>query len=185
MKAKNLGILSALTASACCVGPLLLLLLGLGGLGLGAVIGKYHWYLTAMAAALLSVGWVLYLKEKKSCEKEACEMKNKGITRNILILASAVILVFTGLNVYTYAGGNQQINAQTGAQITIPVKGMTCATCEMSVNSAVKNLPGVFDVKASAKNQTALVSYDPTKTSLDEITEAINKTGYKAEKPKL
>ncbi len=185
MKAKNLGILSALTASACCVGPLLLILLGLGGLGLGAVIGKYHWYLIAMAAALLSLGWYLYLKEKKSCEKEACEMKNKGVTRNILILASAVVLGFAGLNVYTYAGGDRQINAQTGTQITIPVKGMTCATCELSVNSAVKKLPGVFDVKASAKNQTALVSYDPDKTSLDEIISAINKTGYKAEKPKL
>jgi mercuric ion transport protein len=185
MKAKNLGILSALTASACCVGPLLLILLGLGGLGLGAVIGKYHWVLIAAAAALLSLGWVAYLKEKNSCEKAACEMKNKGITRNILILASAAVLGFTGLNVYTYAGGDQRINAQTGTQITIPVKGMTCATCELSVNSAVKKLPGVFDVKASAKNQTALVSYDPNKTSLDKITEAINKTGYKAEKPKL
>src|SRR3989338_3584349 len=103
MKAKGLGILSALPASICCLGPLLLILIGLGGLGFGAIIGKYHWYFILGSALLLAFAWRRYFKEKNSCESARCEMEGKKMTRNILLLASAVVLTFVGLNVYTYA----------------------------------------------------------------------------------
>lgn len=186
MKAKNLGILSALTASACCVGPLLLILLGLGGLGLGAVIGKYHWYFILGAGVLLGFGWRGYFKEKTRCHSAHCEMQGKNITRNVLLVTSAVVLSFVGLNLYTYAkGASLEDISKQGVQVAIPVKGMSCFTCEMTVQKAVKGLPGVHSIKASAREGKAVVSYDPNKTSLDEIISAINKTGYKAEKPKL
>jgi len=184
MKAKNLGILSALTASVCCLGPLVLILIGLGGLGLGAILGKYHWYFIIGAAVLLSIAWRSYFKEKRTCESNRCEMEGKKMTRNVLVLASAVVLTFAGLNFYTYARGNaKELTAPAGVQITIPVEGMTCFTCEIAVQSAVKKLPGVNQVKASAKNGTAMVSYDPAKSSLDDIVKAINETGYKATRP--
>ena len=67
MKAKGLGILSAITASVCCLGPIVLIVLGLGSLGLGAALGKYHWYFIFAAALILSFAWRSYFKEKKSC----------------------------------------------------------------------------------------------------------------------
>ena len=186
MKAKDLGILSALTASVCCLGPLLLIVLGLGGLGLGAVLGKYHWYFILGAALLLAFAWRIYFQEKKSCESNLCEMEGKKMTRNVLLAASAVVLVFAGLNVYTYAKGSLKGSSViSGAQVSIPVEGMSCFTCEIAVQTAVKKLPGISEVKASAKEGKALVSYDPAKTSLDQSINAINQTGYKAEKPKL
>ena len=113
-------------------------------------------------------------------------MKDKGITKNILIIASVIVLIFSGLNILTYASGNSnELSTQEGTKLSIPVKGMTCATCEFAVNSAVKNVPGIYEVRASAKNQKVLVSYDSEKTSLDEIIEAINKTGFKAEKSNI
>ena len=42
MESHKVGILSALAASVCCVGPVLLAALGLGSLGVGAFIGEYH-----------------------------------------------------------------------------------------------------------------------------------------------
>ena len=186
MKSKNLGILSALTASICCIGPLLLIALGLGGLGLGAIIGNYHWYFIAAAGVLLAFAWRSFLKEKKSCETGHCEMEGKNMTRNILIAATLVVMTFVGLNVYTYASGAAlESTMKQGVEMTIPVEGMTCITCEISVKSAVKKLPGIHDVKASAREQVARVSYDPEKTSLDEIVAAINTTGFKAKKPTL
>ena len=186
MKTKSIGILSALTASICCLGPIILIVFGLGWLGIGAVIGKYHWYFILGAILLLGIGWKSYFKEKKSCDTRGCEMKDKGITKNILIIASVVVLIFSGLNILTYASvSGSELSTQEGTQLSIPVKGMTCISCEFAVNSAVKKLPGIYEVKASAKNQKALVSYDSEKTSLDEIIEAINKTGFKAEKPNI
>ena len=186
MKAKGFGILSALTASVCCLGPLVLIALGLGSLGLGAVLGKYHWYFILGAALLLSFAWRNYFKEKRSCESARCEMEGKKMTRSVLLLATAIVLTFAGLNLYTFAKGSAEESlVKSGAQVTIPVQGMSCFTCEIAVQSAVKKLPGVNVVKASAKEGKAFVSYDPEKSSLNEIIRAINQTGYKAEKPKL
>lgn len=186
MKAKGLGILSALTASICCLGPLLLIVLGFGSLGLGALFGKYHWYFILAAVLFLAFGWHGYFKEKKSCESAHCQMQGKGMTRNILTIATLLVMTFAGLNVYTYAKGiSKEGFSKSGVQVSIPVKGMTCFTCEITVQSAVKKLPGVAEIKTSAKDGVALVSYDPEKSSLDQIVEAINKTGYKAEKAKL
>jgi len=184
MKAKGLGILSAITASVCCLGPFVLILAGLGSLGLGAVIGKYHWYFITGAGALLAFAWRSFLKEKKSCETRQCEMENKNMTRNILMGATLVVMTFVGLNVYTYAKGSPtEVTAKSGVQMTIPVEGMTCFTCEMAVQSAVKKLPGVSHATASAKNGNLAVAYDPAKVSLDEIVNAVNETGYQAVKP--
>lgn len=186
MRAKGLGVLSALTASICCLGPLLLIALGLGSLGLGASLGRYHWYFILAAGLLLGLGWHGYFKEKKSCESAHCQMQGKNMTRTVLTIATLVVLTFAGLNVYTYAKGiSKESLSNSDVQVSITVKGMTCFTCEITVQQAVKKLPGVTQIKASAKEGAALVSYDPEKTSLDQIIEAINKTGYEARKPKL
>ena len=108
------------------------------------------------------------------------------MTRDILVLASAVVLIFIGLNFYTYAKGSRGVPiSEAGVRVSIPMEGMSCFTCEMTVQSAVKKLPGVYQVKASARGKAAIVSYDPQKTTLDQIVAAINGTGYKAEKPKI
>jgi len=186
VKAKGLGIISALTASVCCLGPFVLILAGLGSLGLGAVIGKYHWYFILGAALLLAFSWRSYFKEKKSCAAKLCEMEGKKMTRTVLTMATAVVLTFAGLNLYTYAkGGSVQDVGSQGVQFSIPVEGMSCFTCETTVQSAVKKLPGIYDVKASAKEKTAWVSYDPKKTSPGHIITAINETGFKAQKPDI
>lgn len=57
MKADKLGILSALMASVCCVTPLVLVLLGLGGIGIGTVLGRFHWWFLLVAIVLLTYGW--------------------------------------------------------------------------------------------------------------------------------
>ena len=186
MKAKGFGILSALTASICCLGPLLLIALGLGGLGLGAVLGKYHGYFILGAAFFLSFAWRRFFREKNSCESAHCEMEGKKMTRNVLSFATAVVLTFAGLNLYTFAkGGLEDSIVSSGAQVSIPVEGMSCFTCELAVESAVRKLPGIHQVKASAKDKMAWVHYNPQETSLDHIVEAINRTGYQAAKPPL
>ena len=183
MKTRSISLLSALIASLCCLGPIVLIILGLGGLGVGAAIGKYHWYFILGAVVLQTVGWRSYFTQKKSCDSRGCEMKNKGITRNVLILSVLVVIFFAGMNIYTYAfGGEKVLTSESGTRLSIPIEGMTCVSCEVAINMAVKKLPRVYEVKASAKNQNALVSYDPKRTSLDEIIANINKTGYKAGK---
>ncbi len=70
MKAKQAGILAVILGSICCIGPLLLLAIGVGS---GAVfIGRYHWFFIIAAMAILTWAWAKYLREKTVCD---CEHK--------------------------------------------------------------------------------------------------------------
>ncbi|MBI4436046.1 MAG: heavy-metal-associated domain-containing protein [Candidatus Omnitrophica bacterium] len=113
-------------------------------------------------------------------------MVRQGQTRSILLLATLIVAVFVGLNLYTYAGGYSATALLQKAgekQIVIPVEGMSCFTCELSVQKALGGLKGVTSSKASAKKGSVAVSYDPSQVSVEDLVEAINKTGYRAEEP--
>lgn len=190
MKPQRLGILSALLASVCCLGPVLLVVLGLGSLGFGAVLGRYHWWLIGTAIALLAYAWRSYLKEAARCKAASCEMARGKTTRMVLTLASGVVAIFVGLNLHTYASQSHTIRPQTAsvgarhlASVAIPVEGMTCFTCELTVESSLKKLPGVQNADARINDAAAYVEYDPNRVSLEQLIVAINKTGYKAKAP--
>jgi copper chaperone CopZ len=190
MRADRLGILSALFASVCCLGPVLLVVLGLGSLGLGAILGRYHWWFIGAAIGLLAVAWRRYLKETGRCRTAHCEMAGGKRTRTALLLASTVVAVFVGLNLATSASQSPNSKPQAAsaarahlASVMIPVEGMTCFTCELTVESSVKGLPGVRSVDAEVKDAAAYVEYDSSQVSVTQLIEAINKTGYKASVP--
>jgi copper ion binding protein len=58
------------------------------------------------------------------------------------------------------------------------ISGMTCTGCEEHVTHAVSELEGIQSVQSSYEKGRALVRYDKTKTDKEQITEAINATGY-------
>ena len=68
--------------------------------------------------------------------------------------------------------------------VAIPVEGMTCFTCELTVASSLKRLPGVQSADAKVNEGMAYVRYDPARVSLDDLIAAINKTGYHAKPPR-
>jgi len=189
MKAAKLGILSALFASVCCVTPLLLVLLGLGSLGIGAALGRFHWWFLGAACVLLSVAWRRYVQERRRCATEQCAMASGTPTRWTLLVASLVVAAFAGLNVYTFASQRQQaattpgVPSSTATEAVIPVEGMTCLSCELTIESGLKRLPGIQYADARVTDQTVSVRYDPSQISVDDMVEAINKTGYRARSP--
>ena len=187
MQARKIGIFAAFIASLCCVGPLLLAALGLGGLGIAAFIGVNHWYFIGGAGALLAVAWFFYLREQKRCETEQCEMVGGKATRITLPLATVAVLAFFGLNLYTYAGdgvSEPSILPAAYAQTVIPVEGMTCVTCTIPVENSLTKLEGVQAAKASIPKKSVTVSYDPQQLKIEQLVEAVNATGYRAQMPK-
>ena len=52
-------------------------------------------------------------------------------------------------------------NTTASVRETFPVLEMTCAACAVSVESMLKNTPGVSDAAVNFANQTAWVEYDP------------------------
>jgi copper chaperone CopZ len=193
MKAGSFGILSAGFASACCGLPLLLVALGLGGLGLGSFIGAYHVYFKATGVILLAVAWFVFLREKKRLYAAGREIRNAGKTAAILGLATVAVAGFGALNLYSSLGlgdkAAEVARATPGpssgdtAQAVLEVEGMTCFTCEITVEKALGSLTGIINAKASASAGKVLVRYRPGRVTFDQMREAIDRTGYKAKPP--
>jgi len=64
-------------------------------------------------------------------------------------------------------------NAKKFAQVTIPVTGMSCASCVRRVERALSEQEGVAEASVNFAAEKATVAYDPSATSPVEIVEAI------------
>ncbi len=64
--------------------------------------------------------------------------------------------------------------------VAFDVKNMTCATCPVTVRKAMQRVEGVREVDVSSKNNSAVVSFDPTVTTADEIGRASTAVGFPA-----
>ena len=53
-----------------------------------------------------------------------------------------------------------------------------CESCEQRIGRALRRLPGVEDVEASAKEQRVSVSINPARTSADDVQTKLHELGY-------
>ncbi|WP_427340047.1 heavy metal translocating P-type ATPase [Caloranaerobacter sp. DY30410] len=65
-------------------------------------------------------------------------------------------------------------------EITIPIAGMTCASCAKAIEREINKLEGVKQVSVNFATERASVKYDPYKTRISDIKTAIKKAGYEA-----
>ncbi len=67
---------------------------------------------------------------------------------------------------------------ETLLELTLPISGMTCASCVSHVEGALKELPGVTNVGVNLATHKAKLSYDPQLVELDEMRRAVEDAGY-------
>ncbi|MEM4196759.1 MAG: heavy metal translocating P-type ATPase [Candidatus Anstonellaceae archaeon] len=60
------------------------------------------------------------------------------------------------------------------------INKMHCASCAQTIEKALKNLKGVFDCSVSFANSNAIVSFDDTLITEDQIINKIESLGYEA-----
>jgi Cu+-exporting ATPase len=66
-------------------------------------------------------------------------------------------------------------------RITIPVTGMSCASCVRRVERALADSRGVAEATVNFASEEASVAYDPDTTEPDELIRVIRDAGYGAE----
>ena len=64
------------------------------------------------------------------------------------------------------------------AKIEIPVSGMTCANCAMTIERNLKKLPGVTSVSVNYANERASVEFIPTLAGYNDFKQKIIDVGY-------
>jgi mercuric ion binding protein len=66
--------------------------------------------------------------------------------------------------------------------VTLAVEKMTCSLCGVTVTRAIKRVKGVRQVSIDHDTKRAIVHYDDTATTWEEIAGASTNAGYPASK---
>ena len=180
------AILAALAASVCCLGPLLLLAIGLGGAWAGNLpaLAPYRPIFMALSAGFLAFAFYrIYRKPAQDeCEPgSACANPKSNRTNKIgLWIVTALIL---GLFAFPYlmphlTAKSKQTDNQITQQVTLQIKGMTCAGCIATVQKSLTDISGVVNAKVTLDPPRAVVTYDTTKAAIKDLTTATANAGY-------
>jgi copper chaperone CopZ len=192
MKSENkligTGLLTAITASLCCITPVLALTAGTSGIASTfSWIEPFRPYLVGLTVLVLGFAWYQKVKPRKEidCECETDEKPKFMQSKTFLGIATIfaiIMLVFPYYSGIFYSNTEKQITVVDKSDIKITefkISGMTCASCEEHVNHEVNKLNGIVNSKASYENGNVIIEFDRTKTNETEIEKAINSTGYK------
>src|SRR6266566_4946239 len=69
---------------------------------------------------------------------------------------------------------------ETEANATFDLEGMTCASCAMRIEKGLKKVPGVLEASVNLASEQASVTYDPTRTAIEQMVRSVEAVGYKA-----
>lgn len=185
------GILTAISASLCCITPVLAVLAGSSG-----VAATFSWlepfrpWLIGVTAVVLALAW--YQKLKPRTEEEiscACEddekpsfWQSKKFLGIVTVFAAAMLAFPYYADVfYPETRLSESVNVNLESTYEIAITGMTCTGCEEHVKLEIGNLPGISKLEVSYEQGNAVVSFDESKTGIEEVKTAVDRTGYKVE----
>lgn len=63
-------------------------------------------------------------------------------------------------------------------RITLPIGGMTCASCANHVKNALNRIPGVVNADVNLATEKATVEYIPGVVSIEDFKKAVSEAGY-------
>ncbi|HEY6951985.1 MAG TPA: heavy metal translocating P-type ATPase, partial [Bacteroidota bacterium] len=62
--------------------------------------------------------------------------------------------------------------------VTLPVNGMTCASCVVRVEKALKRVEGVRSANVNLATEKVTLAFDESKTDFNELAAAVSEAGY-------
>jgi mercuric ion transport protein len=188
------AVIAALAASSCCIGPLLLAALGLGGAGLGgagafASMGAYRLPLLAVTGVLLAAGFYLTYREPKARDACGCDAPRVARAPKIALwIATAFTLLFAvspHLLAAGSSGGAPSSPAKADEAIAlevavIEVGGVDCDACAGPLRQALTAAGGMSEMKLDVPSRSVTVHYQAGPGRPSIYLRAIDDLGYEA-----
>jgi len=196
-------VLSAIMASACCWLPLLLVAVGVSGAGIAATLEAYRPLFIVLTFGFLAAALYFTYRPRKSSTVEGdccstatdcCAVPNGGpkrrfslMTFNKVMLWGVTLLAvgflvfpkYASLLVASRQAESETTNADLVRKTTVAIEGMTCEACSVSLEKAIRGVPGVLNAKVDYRNKQAVVSSEACCAfPKDEILKAIEDAGY-------
>ena len=185
---------AAVAASACCTVPLLLVSLGVGGAWMGSLTAFEPFRPLFIGIAVLAlgyVGWREWRAARLAASGVDCGCEGGRVpprARRLLLGTGALVTVLllaspTLIGAIDSTQGSPLVPAAptvplAEARVTLVIEGMTCASCNVTVRRALLSVDGVDDAAVSFAPPRAVVSFDPTRASVADLTAATAAVGY-------
>ena len=193
---RNSAIVTALLASLCCITPVLAIFGGLSGIASTfSFLEPLRPYFIVFTAIILGYAFYNAYKPKKkneiecACDDENVETKKSFINSKsflwIVAVIAVVLITFPYYSQAFFPESQSELSANSNHIIKakLEIEGMTCTSCEQSVDYALKSEKGVLSAESSYKTGIAFVQFDDTKVQPEQLKKAIeNKVGYKVKK---
>lgn len=182
------GVFAGLAASLCCIGPLLSLTLGLGSFAASAWFAQWRPVFLGVTFALLGLAWYLtYRRPKVDCEDGLCARPPGRAARISLWLGTLVALAVA---IYpSLPALNHQINAPPIAagdgKLSVQIPSMDCPPCAKGIEASLGRTPGVKQAAVDYDTKQAVLVFDPSVISRDQLLALIDATGFPAERSTL
>ncbi len=180
------GIIAAISASLCCIAPLLALIAGVSGLA-----SAFTWveplrpYLIGLTLLTLGYAWRRQLKTRKEieCDCEADDNPSFFHSKTFLGITTIFVILMLAFPYYNSSlfESDSNISKFTEANLTtanLQFEGMTCKGCESSIANYAKDA-GAKSVESNYTTGKAIIKYNKTKTNIDSIVANIELLGYK------
>ncbi len=185
----NLGLLAAvgtaLAASICCLGPLVLVSLGATGAWIGQLSSLEPYRPFFMVLSVVFLGFAFFRVYRAG--PEACEAgqpcARSGSKRVTKVSLWVVALLVAGLYASPYVIGQGSAESTVPAAVatettTLTINGMTCGSCATTVRKSLTRLDGVVEARVTFDPPQAVVAFDPTKVAPQDLVEATTSVGY-------
>jgi mercuric ion transport protein len=193
------GGLAAILASACCLGPLVLLTLGINGAWIGNLTALEPYRPVFIGAALVALffAWRRIYRPQQACKPdEVCAIPQVRVGYKVIFwTVAALVLAALAFPYVLPCFIDQELTvknlllslALVGLAtpvwadiqtVTLSVPGMTCAACPITVRKALSMVEGVRDIDVNYENREAVVSFDDEKASVEDLTRATENAGY-------
>jgi copper chaperone CopZ len=179
------GLFTAFAASLCCITPVAAFLAGISGAASAfSWLDPFRPYLIALTVMILGAAWYQKLKPRWdptcACEENPSFWKTKSFLGIATVFAIA-LMSFPYYSDAFFPEQEQKVIYIQESQVqttSLNITGMTCTGCEATVVNAAMGINGVLEVNASYEKHNATIKFDREKTNLENIIEAINKTGF-------
>ncbi|NOY69410.1 MAG: mercury transporter MerT [Deltaproteobacteria bacterium] len=178
--------LLAILASSCCLLPLLLVSIGIGGAWMGSLTALEPYRPIFITITLLLLAFAFYRVYRKPKIECACDDAPKQRTRKILWIVTVIIVALLAFPYFLpLVYGGTANNAPAEKQVVLTVSNMTCFACTLTIKKALTRLDGVNRVKVTRKPPEAKITYDPARVTVKDLITATTNAGYpSAEKVK-
>ncbi|GAB6935998.1 heavy metal translocating P-type ATPase [Calditerricola yamamurae] len=78
----------------------------------------------------------------------------------------------------TTEAASRSTHAERGEHVTLGIVGMTCAACARRIEKGLFKVDGVKAAAVNLATEKATVTYDPERTSVEDLIDAVRRIGY-------